>query len=64
MGDMNLADETKVRIESELEVKSYLQDLRYAIDNGGTVGNVWQYYNFCNVFPFCREGIYTGDVPL
>lgn len=34
---MNLADATKVRIESELEVKSYLQDLRYAIDNGAQI---------------------------
>lgn len=37
MGDMNLTDETKARIESELEVKSYLQDLRYAIDNGAQI---------------------------
>lgn len=34
---MNLTDATKVRIESELEVKSYLQDLRYAIDNGAQI---------------------------
>lgn len=32
-----MADETKARIESELEVKSYLQDLRYAIDNGAQI---------------------------
>lgn len=32
-----MADATKVRIESELEVKSYLQDLRYAIDNGAQI---------------------------
>ena len=29
-----MADETQARIESEVEVKSYLQDLRYAIDHG------------------------------
>lgn len=29
--------ELKARIESELEVKSYLQDLRYAIDNGAQI---------------------------
>lgn len=32
-----MTDATKVRIESELEVKSYLQDLRYAIDNGAQI---------------------------
>lgn len=32
-----MADETKERIESELEVKSYLQNLRYAIDNGAQI---------------------------
>lgn len=32
-----MVDELKARIESELEVKSYLQDLRYAIDNGAQI---------------------------
>lgn len=32
-----MADETKARIESELEVKSYLQALKYAIDNGAQI---------------------------
>ena len=32
-----MVDEHKARIESELEVKSYLQDLRYAIDNGAQI---------------------------
>ena len=32
-----MADETKVRIESESEIKSYLQDLKYAIDNGAQI---------------------------
>lgn len=32
-----MTDETKARIESELEVKSYLQNLRYAIDNGAQI---------------------------
>ena len=29
-----MKDETRARIESELEVKSYLQNLKYAIDHG------------------------------
>lgn len=32
-----MANETNVRIESESEIKSYLQDLRYAIDNGAQI---------------------------
>lgn len=32
-----MANEIKERIESELEVKAYLQDLRYAIDNGAQI---------------------------
>lgn len=34
---MKLAEETKERIESELEVKSYLQDLRYALEKGAQI---------------------------
>ena len=29
-----MAEETKARIESELEVKAYIQDLKYALKNG------------------------------
>lgn len=32
-----MTNEIKERIESELEVKAYLQDLRYAIDNGAQI---------------------------
>ncbi len=32
-----MSDGTKARIESELEVRSYLQDLRYALDNGAQI---------------------------
>ena len=32
-----MGDELKTRIESELDVKSYLQDLRYATDNGAQI---------------------------
>ena len=32
-----MAEGTKERIESELEVKSYLQDLRYALENGAQI---------------------------
>jgi len=42
-----LAEETKARIESELEVKAYIQDLKFAL-----------------VVSFCREGIYSRNVPL
>ena len=32
-----MADDMKSRIESELEVKAYLQNLKYALDNGAEV---------------------------
>ncbi|MBQ0145945.1 MAG: hypothetical protein KBS51_02355 [Lachnospiraceae bacterium] len=32
-----MAEETKVRIESELEVKAYIQDLRFALNNGAQI---------------------------
>lgn len=32
-----MAEETKARIESELEVKSYIQDLRFALNNGAQI---------------------------
>lgn len=32
-----MADETKARIESELEVKAYIQDLKYALNNGAQI---------------------------
>ena len=31
------AEETKARIESELEVKSYIQNLRFALNNGAKI---------------------------
>ena len=34
---MKLGEETNERIESELVVKSYLQDLKYALDNGAQI---------------------------
>ncbi len=36
LGVIHLAD-IRTRIESQLEVQSYLQDLRYALDHGATV---------------------------
>ena len=36
-GGGNLAEVTKARIESELEVKSYIQDLKFALNNGATL---------------------------
>ena len=32
-----MAEETKTRIETELEVKAYIQDLKYALNNGATI---------------------------
>lgn len=32
-----MTDNTKTRIESKLEIQSYIQDLRYAIENGATI---------------------------
>ena len=91
-----MAEETKARIESELEVKAYIQDLKFSLNNGAQidfqvkrvvdekrdekytnqytvnrlfpdenpVGIVWKYNYFCNVISFCREGIYSRNVPL
>jgi hypothetical protein len=35
--DANLKDETKTRIESEIEVKAYIQDLKFALNNGAKI---------------------------
>jgi hypothetical protein len=32
-----LSEETKARIESELEIKSYIQNLRFALNNGAKI---------------------------
>ena len=32
-----MAEETKVRIESELEVKAYIQNLKFALNNGARI---------------------------
>lgn len=32
-----MPDETNTRIESELEIKSYIQNLKYALKNGATI---------------------------
>ena len=34
---MNLAEETNARIESELEVKAYIQNLKFALNNGAKI---------------------------
>lgn len=34
---VNLAEETNARIESELEVKSYIQNLKFALNNGAKI---------------------------
>lgn len=33
----DLGESTKARIESELEIKSYIQDLKYALENGAKI---------------------------
>lgn len=37
MGGDALAEETKARIESELEVKAYIQDLKFSLNNGAQI---------------------------
>ena len=37
VGDEKLAEETKSRIESEIEVKAYIQDLKFALNNGAKI---------------------------
>lgn len=37
MGGEKLAEETKSRIESEIEVKAYIQDLKFALNNGAKI---------------------------
>ena len=32
-----MSEETKARIESELEIKSYIQNLRFALNNGAKI---------------------------
>lgn len=32
-----MTEETKARIESELEIKSYIQNLRFALNNGAKI---------------------------
>ena len=32
-----MAEETKSRIESEIEVKAYIQDLKFALNNGAKI---------------------------
>ncbi|MBS6265301.1 MAG: hypothetical protein KH611_05860 [Clostridium sp.] len=36
-GGEKLAEETKSRIESEIEVKAYIQDLKFALNNGAKI---------------------------
>ena len=36
-GGGKLAEETKSRIESEIEVKAYIQDLKFALNNGAKI---------------------------
>ena len=49
-----MINEINSRVESEIEVKAYLQNLKYVLKNGANrTGN-----NICNVISFCRKTIY------
>ena len=37
LGGINLTSETKARIETELEVKTYIERLKYALSNGAKI---------------------------
>ena len=37
LGGVNLTSETKARIETELEVKTYIERLKYALSNGAKI---------------------------
>ena len=37
LGGGGLTEETIARIESELEVKAYIQDLKFALNNGAKI---------------------------
>lgn len=37
IGEDNLQDKTKPRIESEIEVKAYIQNLKFALNNGAKI---------------------------
>lgn len=71
-----MANETNVRIESKLEVKAYIQNLKFALNNGAKIDfqakrrvdanrdGKRSNDNLCNVLSFCRKSIYTGDVSI
>lgn len=54
-----MSENTKSRIESEIEVKSYLQDLKYALDNGAQIN--FQAHRLVDVQ---REEQYTNQYTL
>ena len=51
-----MAEETKARIESELEVKSYIQDLKFALNNGAKID-----FQAKRVFDEKRDEKYTNQ---
>ena len=53
---LGLLDKINSRIESELEVKSYIQNLKYALDNGAKITFKAIRSNIVSVrriFPYC-----------
>ena len=51
-----MTNDTKTRIESELEVKAYIQDLKYALDNGAQI-----HFQINRIVDRNREERYTNQ---
>lgn len=54
-----MAKQTKERIESELEVKSYLQNLKYALENGAQIN-----FQACRLVDKLRDEKYTNQYTI
>lgn len=59
-----MTDEVIARVESELEVKTYIQDLKFALNNGAKINFQAKRCVDDNSIPFCREAIYARYVPI
>ena len=53
-----MAEETKARIENELEVKAYIQDLKFSLNNGAQIDFQAKREYSCAVTPQIRQ---TGN---
>lgn len=63
MGGKGLAEETKARIESQLEVKSYIQDLRFALNHSELLGLYGNTTTFVMSFHFAEKAFTPGMFP-